>query len=150
VRDEEKQALPARGSEKRPLGDVEDVMDILREISKDVTSRGVPSFQPGDTVKVWVRIVEKNQSAKEKERTRPQAFEGVVTRWHKAGVSTTFTVRKISYGVGVERVFPVFSPRIERIEVLRRGKVRRSKLYYLRDLRGKAARLKEERQDAAE
>jgi len=127
----------------------EEKMDILREINKDVVKKEMPAFQPGDTVKVWVKIVEKGLSAKEKERTRPQAFEGVVTRWHKAGVSTTFTVRKMSYGVGVERVFPVFSPRIEKIEVLRHGKVRRSKLYYLRELRGKAARLKEERQDQA-
>jgi large subunit ribosomal protein L19 len=117
-------------------------MDILRELGKKQMEREVPEFRAGDTVKVSVRIVE--ESAKgEKARVRPQIYEGVVIRRHNAGVSSTFTVRKISYGVGVERVFPVFSPRLEKIEVTRFGKVRRARLYYLRSRRGKAARLKE-------
>lgn len=100
----------------------------------------LPSFRPGDTVKVHVRV-------KEGERSRIQAYEGVVTALRGSGVSRTFTVRKISYGVGVERIFPVTAPVVEKVEVLRAGKVRRNRLNYLRTRRGKAARLKERRSD---
>ncbi|MEW6448414.1 MAG: 50S ribosomal protein L19 [Bacillota bacterium] len=95
-------------------------------------------FRPGDTVRVHVKVVEGN-------RERTQIFEGVVTRRRGGGLDETFTVRRVSYGVGVERIFPVLSPRIERIEVIRRGRVRRARLYYLRKLRGKAARIQERR-----
>jgi len=123
-------------------------MDILKEIGREaMEKKEVPDFRAGDTVRVFVRIVEKGLGKKEKARVRPQMFEGVVIRRRSAGVSSTFTVRKISYGVGVERIFPVYSPRIEGIEVVRRGKVRRAKLYYLRQRRGRAARLKEHRPD---
>jgi len=98
----------------------------------------VPDFRPGDTIKVHVRVVEGN-------RSRIQVFQGVVIRRQGSGVRETFTVRKISFGVGVERTFPVHSPVIDRIDVVSRGDVRRAKLYYLRDLRGKAAKIKERR-----
>jgi large subunit ribosomal protein L19 len=98
----------------------------------------VPHFRPGDTVKVHVRVVEGN-------RSRIQVFQGVVIRRQGSGVRETFTVRKVSFGVGVERTFPVHTPIIERIEVVTRGDVRRAKLYYLRDLRGRAAKIKEKR-----
>jgi large subunit ribosomal protein L19 len=98
----------------------------------------IPAFRPGDTVKVHVRVVEGN-------RSRVQVFQGVVIRRQGGGVRETFTVRKVSFGVGVERTFPVHTPVIERIEVVTRGDVRRAKLYYLRDLRGKAAKIKEKR-----
>jgi large subunit ribosomal protein L19 len=98
----------------------------------------IPDFRPGDTLKVHVRVVEGN-------RSRIQVFQGVVIRRQGSGVRETFTVRKISFGVGVERTFPVHSPVIDRIEVATRGDVRRAKLYYLRDLRGKAAKIKERR-----
>ena len=109
----------------------------------DLVDRGslrddVPAFSPGDTVKVHVRVVEGN-------RERIQVFQGVVIRRQGAGVRETFTVRKVSFGVGVERTFPVHSPIIAKIEVDRFGDVRRAKLYYLRDLRGKAAKIKEKR-----
>ncbi|ADU30779.1 50S ribosomal protein L19 [Evansella cellulosilytica] len=109
---------------------------IIREITKDQLKSDLPAFRPGDTVKVHVKVVEGT-------RERIQVFEGVVIKLKGSGISETFTVRKVSYGVGVERTFPVHSPRIDKIEVSRRGKVRRAKLYYLRDLRGKAARIKE-------
>ncbi|MEH7145135.1 50S ribosomal protein L19, partial [Priestia megaterium] len=96
----------------------------------------LPTFRPGDTVRVHVNIVEGT-------RERVQVFEGVVIKRRGGGISETFTVRKISYGVGVERTFPLHTPKIAKIEVMRRGKVRRAKLYYLRELRGKAARIKE-------
>ena len=99
----------------------------------------IPDFRPGDTLKVHVRVVEGN-------RSRIQVFQGVVIRRQGSGVRETFTVRKISFGVGVERTFPVHSPVIDRIEVVTRGNVRRAKLYYLRDLRGKAAKIKERRE----
>jgi large subunit ribosomal protein L19 len=102
----------------------------------------IPDFRPGDTLKVHVRVVEGN-------RSRIQVFQGVVIRRQGSGVRETFTVRKISFGVGVERTFPVHSPVIDRIEVLTRGDVRRAKLYYLRDLRGKAAKIKERRESPA-
>jgi large subunit ribosomal protein L19 len=102
----------------------------------------IPAFRPGDTVKVHVRVVEGN-------RSRIQIFQGVVIRRQGGGVRETFTVRKVSFGVGVERTFPVHTPVIEKIEVVTRGDVRRAKLYYLRDLRGKAAKIKEKRETVA-
>ena len=102
----------------------------------------VPSFRSGDTLKVHVRVIEGNKS-------RVQVFQGVVIRRSGGGVRETFTVRKVSYGVGVERTFPVHSPVIEQIEVITRGDVRRAKLYYLRDRRGKAAKIKERRETSA-
>jgi large subunit ribosomal protein L19 len=98
--------------------------------------RQIPEFSPGDTVKVNVKVVEGS-------RERVQAYEGVVIARKNAGLNSSFTVRKISYGEGVERVFPLYSPRIESIELVRRGDVRRAKLYYLRDRRGKSARIAE-------
>jgi large subunit ribosomal protein L19 len=98
----------------------------------------VPAFSPGDTVKVHVRVVEGT-------RERIQVFQGVVIRRQGSGVRETFTVRKVSFGVGVERTFPVHTPVVEKIEVITRGDVRRAKLYYLRELRGKAAKIKEKR-----
>ena len=102
----------------------------------------VPDFRPGDTLKVHVKVVEGT-------RSRVQVFQGVVIRRQGGGVRETFTVRKVSFGVGVERTFPVHSPIIDRIEVVTRGDVRRAKLYYLRDLRGKAAKIKERRESTA-
>ena len=102
----------------------------------------VPDFKPGDTVKVHVRVVEGN-------RSRIQVFQGVVIRRQGGGIRETFTVRKVSFGVGVERTFPVHTPVVEKIEVLTRGDVRRAKLYYLRELRGKAAKIKEKREPVA-
>jgi len=109
---------------------------LIQEITKDQLKEDLPQFRAGDTVRVHVKVVEGT-------RERIQVFEGVVIKRRGGGVSETFTVRKISYGVGVERTFPVHSPRIAKLEVVRRGKVRRAKLYYLRALRGKAARIKE-------
>ena len=106
------------------------------QVEKLTGERPVPPFQPGDTVRVSVRVVEG-------ERERVQAFEGVCIARKNAGVNSSFTVRKISYGEGVERVFPLYSPRIASIDVVRRGDVRRAKLYYLRGRRGKAARIAE-------
>lgn len=105
----------------------------------------IPDFKPGDTVRVYYRI--KDERKADKERLQP--FEGVVIAIKHGGNRTTFTVRKISYGVGVERIFPLYSPHIAKIEVVRRGKVRRAKLYYLRQRIGKAAKVKEERFAAA-
>ncbi len=110
--------------------------NIIREIAKEQLRTDLPAFRPGDTLRVHVKVVEGN-------RERIQVFEGVVIKRRGTSVSETFTVRKISYGVGVERTFPLHSPKIDTIEVKRRGKVRRAKLYYLRALRGKAARIKE-------
>ena len=110
--------------------------NIIAEITKDQLRSDLPTFRPGDTVRVHVKVVEGT-------RERIQLFEGVVIKRRGGGISETFTVRKISYGVGVERTFPLHSPKLEKIEVARRGKVRRAKLYYLRELRGKAARIKE-------
>ena len=111
--------------------------EIDREQIEKITAlRAVPEFAPGDTVKVNVKVVEGT-------RSRVQAYEGVVIARAGGGLSENFTVRKISYGEGVERVFPVYSPLIDSIEVVRRGKVRRAKLYYLRDRRGKSARIVE-------
>jgi large subunit ribosomal protein L19 len=116
-------------------------MDILRQIEAEQAARieakrTLPEFQPGDTVRVQVRVTEGS-------RTRVQAYEGVVIARSGAGFQENFTVRKISYGEGVERVFPVYSPMVEGVEIVRRGKVRRAKLYYLRDRRGKSARISE-------
>lgn len=102
----------------------------------------IPNFRPGDTLKVAVRVVEGN-------KTRVQLFQGVVIRRQGDGIRETFTVRKVSYGVGVERTFPVHTPIIEKIDVVTRGDVRRAKLYYLRDLRGKKAKIKEKRETVA-
>ena len=99
----------------------------------------IPDFRPGDTVKVHVRVIEGN-------RSRIQVFQGVIIRRQGGGIRETFTVRKVSFGVGVERTFPVHTPVVEKIEVLTRGDVRRAKLYYLRELRGKAAKIKEKRE----
>ncbi|KMY53596.1 MULTISPECIES: 50S ribosomal protein L19 [Bacillaceae] len=109
---------------------------LIQELTKEQLRTDLPAFRPGDTVRVHVKVVEGT-------RERIQVFEGVVIKRRGGGVSETFTVRKISYGVGVERTFPLHTPKIEKIEVTRRGKVRRAKLYYLRNLRGKAARIKE-------
>jgi large subunit ribosomal protein L19 len=98
----------------------------------------IPDFRPGDTVKVHVRVIEGN-------RSRIQVFQGAIIRRQGGGIRETFTVRKVSFGVGVERTFPVHTPVVEKIEVLTRGDVRRAKLYYLRELRGKAAKIKEKR-----
>ncbi len=120
------------------LEGVKQMQNLIAEITKDQLRTDHPEFRAGDTVKVHVKVVEGT-------RERIQIFEGVVIKRQNGGISETFTVRKISYGVGVERTFPVHSPRIDRIEVTRRGIVRRAKLYYLRNLRGKAARIKERR-----
>lgn len=136
-------------------------MNIIEQLEKEQISailakRGVPEFGPGDTVKVMVKVIEggeadpKDKKAKGKATgptTRLQAYEGVVISRSGAGLNESFTVRKISYGEGVERVFPIYSPFIAEIEVVRRGKVRRAKLYYLRGRRGKSARIAE-RSDA--
>jgi large subunit ribosomal protein L19 len=106
------------------------------EMKKLAASRAVPEFVPGDTVKVSIKVVEG-------ERERVQAFEGVCIARKNAGINSSFTLRKISYGEGVERIFPLYSPRLTAIEVVRRGAVRRAKLYYLRGLTGKAARITE-------
>lgn len=113
-------------------------MDLLRMVEREQLKEDVPDFGPGDTVRVHVRVVEGG-------RERTQAFEGVVIARRGSGISETFTVRRISYGVGVERVFPIHAPVVQKIEVVRRGKVRRAKLYYLRNRQGKAARIKEKR-----
>jgi len=116
-------------------------MNVIEQLEKEqveklVAQRGVPEFAPGDTIRVNVKVVEG-------ERERVQTFEGVCIGRKNAGVNSSFTVRKISYGEGVERVFPLHSPNIDGIEVVRRGDVRRAKLYYLRGLRGKRARIAE-------
>jgi len=111
-------------------------MNIVQAITQEQLRKDLPTFRPGDTLKVYVKVIEGT-------RERIQLFEGVVIKRRGGGISETFTVRKISYGVGVERTFPLHSPKIDKIEVARRGKVRRAKLYYLRSLRGKAARIKE-------
>ncbi len=113
-----------------------------RQAAKLTAVRTIPAFQPGDTVVVNVKVTEG-------ERTRVQAYEGVCIARNGGGINESFTVRKISYGEGVERVFPVLSPNIESIKVVRRGKVRRAKLYYLRDRRGKSARIAEKMETPA-
>jgi len=115
--------------------------NIIQQIEQEqlgtlIAKRATPEFTHGDTVKVWVKI-------REGDKERLQAYEGIVIARTGGGIMESFTVRKISYGEGVERVFPIHSPNIDRIEVLKRGKVRRAKLYYLRDRRGKSARIAE-------
>jgi large subunit ribosomal protein L19 len=117
-------------------------MNTTDLIEQPFLRNDIPDFRPGDSVKVHVRVVEGN-------RERVQVFQGVVIRRSGGGIRETFTVRKISFGVGVERTFPVHSPSIARLELLQRGRVRRAKLYYLRDLRGKKARIRERRIDDA-
>jgi large subunit ribosomal protein L19 len=113
-------------------------MNTLDALDADSLRNDIPDFRPGDSVKVHVRVVEGN-------RSRIQVFQGVVIRRQGGGIRETFTVRKVSFGVGVERTFPVHTPVVEKIEVVTRGDVRRAKLYYLRELRGKAAKIKEKR-----
>lgn len=110
--------------------------NIISQIEQEFLRSDIPAFRPGDTVRVHVKVKEGN-------RERIQMFEGVVLKRQGAGLNETFTVRRISYGVGVERTFPVHSPRLAQIELVRRGIVRRAKLYYLRNLTGKAARIRE-------
>ena len=114
-------------------------MHILDNVDAASLREDVPDFRPGDTVKVHVKVVEGT-------RSRVQVFKGVVIRRHGGGIGETFTVRKVSFGVGVERTFPLHTPIIDHIELVTRGDVRRAKLYYLRDLRGKAAKIKEKRE----
>jgi large subunit ribosomal protein L19 len=113
-------------------------MDIVEQVSREQLRENIPQFGPGDTLRVNVRV-------REGEKERIQAFEGICIARKGGGVSETFTVRKVSGGIGVERIFPVHSPSLESIEVVRRGRVRRAKLYYLRALRGKASRIREKR-----
>jgi large subunit ribosomal protein L19 len=113
-------------------------MEIIKQLEREHMRLDLPNFAPGDTVKVHVKI-------KEGEKERIQAFQGVVVSKRKGLTNATFTVRKVSYGVGVERIFPLHSPVIDRIELITKGRVRRAKIYYLRRLRGKAARIKEKR-----
>jgi large subunit ribosomal protein L19 len=115
----------------------------IADLERAQIREDIPDFRPGDTLKVHVRVVEGS-------RTRIQVFQGVVIRRQGGGARETFTVRKISYGVGVERTFPVHSPSIDKIEVVTKGRVRRAKLYYLRSLRGKRARIKERRETPAQ
>jgi len=113
-------------------------MQTINQLERENMRLDLPEFAPGDTVKVHVKI-------KEGEKERIQAFQGVVISKRKGSSHATFTVRKVSYGIGVERIFPMHSPIIDKIEVLTRGRVRRAKIYYLRKLRGKAARIREKR-----
>jgi large subunit ribosomal protein L19 len=113
-------------------------MNIVEMLEKEQMRADIPDFRPGDTVKVHARITEG-------QKERVQVFQGVVIRRRKGNTGATFTVRKVSYGIGVERIFPLHSPSIDKIEIVTRGKVRRGRLYYLRKLRGKAARIKEKR-----
>lgn len=113
-------------------------MDPITIIEKEQLRLDIPDFKTGDTIKVYARI-------KEGDKERIQMFQGAVVRKRKGTMGATFTVRKISYGVGVEKIFPLHSPAIEKIQVISRGKVRRSRIYYLRHLRGKAARIKDKR-----
>lgn len=113
-------------------------MNLIDSVQSAHLRQDLPAFRPGDSVRVFVKVVEAG-------RERIQVFEGVVIRRHGGGLDETFTVRKISDGVGVERTFPLHSPRLDRIEVVREGRVRRGKLYYLRERTGKAARIQEKR-----
>ncbi len=111
-------------------------MDILQQITQEQIRTDLPKFNIGDTIRVYVKVKEGN-------RERVQMFEGTVIKKNNGGIAETFTVRRVSYGVGVERTFPVNSPKIEKIELVRHGRVRRARLYYLRDRVGKAAKVKE-------
>ncbi|MGD9032556.1 MAG: 50S ribosomal protein L19 [Desulfobacteraceae bacterium] len=113
-------------------------MDVIETIEKEQMRLDIPDFKAGDTIRVHARI-------KEGEKERIQIFQGVVLRKRKGRTGATFTVRKVSYGIGVERIFPLHSPNIDKVEIVSRGKVRRGRIYYLRKLRGKAARIKEKR-----
>jgi large subunit ribosomal protein L19 len=113
-------------------------MDIIQSLEREQMRIDIPDFRPGDTIRVHAKI-------KEGDKERIQVFQGAVIRKRKGTMGATFTVRKISYGIGVERIFPIHSPSIDRIEIVSRGKVRRSRLYYMRGLKGKAARIKEKR-----
>ena len=113
--------------------------NVLNELDNSSKRDDIPAFRAGDTVKVHVKVVEGN-------RSRVQVFKGVVIRRQGGGLQETFTVRKVSFGVGVERTFPLHTPIVEKIELVTRGDVRRAKLYYLRELRGKAAKIKEKRE----
>ena len=113
-------------------------MNLIEEIERENLKKNVPAFSVGDTVKVYVKVVEAGKE-------RLQAYEGVVIAKRNGSIRESFTVRRISYGVGVERTFPLHSPRIDRVEVVRHGKVKRAKLYYLRDRKGKSARVREQR-----
>ena len=110
--------------------------EIIRSIEAKQIRSDMPQFNVGDTVRVWVKVVEGN-------RERLQAFEGTVIAKRNGGIRETFTVRRVSYGIGVERTFPINSPRVDHVDLIRRGKVRRAKLYYLRERQGKAAKIKE-------
>lgn len=112
-------------------------MDVLKIISADSVKQEIPAFEVGDTVRIGVNI-------REGDKERVQMFEGTVIARKGSGISETFTVRRVSYGVGIERVFPIHSPNVKEVKVIRRGKVRRAKLYYLRDRVGKAAKVKEQ------
>ena len=113
-------------------------MDFIEALEKEQMRLDIPDFRPGDTIKVHIKI-------KEGDKERIQVFQGLAIRKRKGRTGATFTVRKISYGIGVERIFPLHSPVIEKVEIVSRGKVRRGRLYYIRKLRGKAARIKEKR-----
>jgi ribosomal protein L19 len=117
-------------------GEEEFLMDLIKELTKDQIRTDLPELEVGSTVKVHVKVKEGN-------RERIQVFEGTIIKVQHGGIQKTFTVRRLSYGIGVERTFPVNSPKIAKIEVVRKGKVRRAKLYYLRDRVGKAAKVKE-------
>ena len=110
--------------------------EIIRSIEAKQIRSDLPQFNVGDTVRVWVKVVEGN-------RERLQAFEGTVIAKRNGGIRETFTVRRVSYGIGVERIFPINSPRVDHVDLIRRGTVRRAKLYYLRERQGKAAKIKE-------
>jgi large subunit ribosomal protein L19 len=124
------------------LSEKERKMNLVEMVEREQLRTDLPDFRAGDTVKVHVKIVEG-------EKERIQLFEGVVIRKKGGGIRSTFTVRKISYGIGVERIFPLHSPRVERIDVISHGKVRRAKLFYLRNLKGKAARIRSEKKQKA-
>jgi large subunit ribosomal protein L19 len=113
-------------------------MDVIEAIEREQMRLDIPDFRAGDTVKVHAKI-------KEGDKERIQVFQGVVVRRRKGKMGATFTVRKVSYGIGVERIFPLHSPNIDRVEIVSKGKVRRGRLYYMRKLKGKAARIKEKR-----
>jgi len=118
-----------------------DIMEVIKKLEEKMIKNDLPDFIPGDTIKVHVKI-------KEGEKERIQIFQGVViSKRKKTSANGTFTVRKVSYGIGVERIFPLHSPIIDKVEVITHGRVRRAKIYYLRNLRGKAARIKERRRN---
>ncbi|MBQ2888462.1 MAG: 50S ribosomal protein L19 [Firmicutes bacterium] len=111
-------------------------MNVIEALEKEQLRDDIPEFKAGDTVRLFIRIIEGGKE-------RIQQYEGIVIKRQNSGIRETFTVRRVSYGVGVEKTFPVHSPKLEKIQVMRRGRVRRAKLYYLRDLTGKAARIKD-------